>query len=153
MAITSSREFPLRPIVGVGAIILHDNRILLVKRGTPPLEGEWSLPGGAQELGETLEHAIIREVREETALFIEPVKQVAVFDRMVHDDRGEVRFHYVLIDFLCRIQSGAGFDATAGSDVLDVCWTESGELASLGVADWTQQVIQKAISSMDKTAG
>ncbi len=147
---TSSREFPSRPIVGVGAIIWHNSRILLVKRGTPPLEGEWSLPGGAQELGETLEHAIIREVREEASLSIEPIKQVAVFDRMVHDESGEVRFHYVLIDFLCRLQPESAANAIAGSDVLEVRWAALEELTSLGVADWSQQVIQKAIISMEE---
>ena len=150
---SSSREFPSRPIVGVGAIILHGSRILLVKRGAPPLKGEWSLPGGAQELGETLEQAIVREVFEETTLAIVPVKQVAVFDRMVHSESGNVRFHYVLVDFLCRLQPGASTVVTAGSDVLEVCWAELEELTSLGVADWSQQVIKEAISSMVKVTG
>ena len=150
---SSSREFPSRPIVGVGAIILHGSRILLVKRGAPPLEGEWSLPGGAQELGETLEQAIVREVFEETTLAIVPVKQIAVFDRMVHSESGKVRFHYVLIDFLCRLQPGASTIATADSDVLEACWAGLDELTSLGVADWSQQVIKEAISSMVKITG
>jgi len=148
MTDTTSREFPSRPIVGVGAIILRDARILLVKRGTPPLEGKWSLPGGAQELGETLEQAIIREVREETSLCIEPIQQVAVFDRMVHGESGEVRFHYVLVDYLCRLPLGLSSVATAGSDALDVRWVGLDDLTTLGVADWTQQVIRKALATI-----
>ncbi|HEX3438189.1 MAG TPA: NUDIX domain-containing protein, partial [Pseudacidobacterium sp.] len=91
------REYPKAPIVGVGAIILQENKVLLIQRGKEPLKGEWSIPGGALELGETLRQGIQREVREETGLEVEPVQIVEVLDRIAHDDRGAVRFHYVLV--------------------------------------------------------
>src|SRR3954471_6571737 len=101
-----SREYPERPIVGVGAVILNNGRVLLVQRGTEPFKGQWSLPGGVQDLGETLEQGTVREVREETGLEVETVEVAGVIDRILPDADGKLQYHYVLIDFLCRILGG-----------------------------------------------
>lgn len=138
------REYPEAPIVGVGAVIIQERRVLLIQRGQEPLKGEWSLPGGALELGESLEQGIQREVREETGLEIEPVQIVEVLDRIVHDDAGAVRFHYVLVDFLCRATGGTLCCAT---DAADARWVSREELNSHGiyrVAPLTIAVIEKA---------
>ncbi|WP_158748873.1 NUDIX hydrolase [Acidobacterium sp. S8] len=141
------REYSEAPIVGVGAIIFNDeNQILLIQRGQEPLKGEWSLPGGALELGETLEQGIRREVLEETGLEVEPVQIAEVFDRIVHDEAGLVRFHYVLVDYLCRVTGGTlccASDAAAGR------WASREELNAHSiyrVAPFTVAVIEKAFS-------
>src|ERR1700757_1735689 len=97
------REYPEAPLVGVGAVIIQENQVLLIQRGQEPLKGEWSLPGGALELGETLQQGIRREVLEETGLVVEPVAVVEVLDRISRDAEGRVQYHYVLVDFLCRV--------------------------------------------------
>ncbi|MGA9800415.1 MAG: NUDIX domain-containing protein, partial [Terriglobales bacterium] len=96
------REYPESPLVGVGAIIIDQGRVLLVKRGHPPLAGEWSIPGGVLELGETLREAAIREAREETCLGVETADLLGVYDRVLRDDDGRTLYHFVLVDFLCR---------------------------------------------------
>jgi len=139
----AGREYPEAPIVGVGAVILDGNRVLLVRRGQEPMKGEWSLPGGAVELGETLEAAVQREVVEETGLEVLPRAIVEVLDKVVVED-GRVRYHYVLIDFLCRVQGGA---LRPGSDADDARWVRHEELNSHGiyrVAPATVAVIEKA---------
>lgn len=140
------REYPDAPIAGVGAIIVRDNpggpkQVLLIRRGQEPLKGEWSLPGGAVELGETLEEAICREVLEETGLVVETVDIVQAFDRISRDDEGRVRYHYVLIDFLCRILGGSLAFAT---DALDGRWAAADELE--GLTPLTVEVIRKALT-------
>ena len=102
----TKREYPDSPLVGVGAIIIDDGRVLLVKRGHPPLAGEWSIPGGVLELGETLREAAIREAREETCLTVETGELLGVYDRVLRDDDGRTLYHFVLIDFLCRRTTG-----------------------------------------------
>ena len=111
----TAREYPERPIVGVGAVIFDEGRVLLVQRGHAPMQGEWSLPGGALEVGETLEEGVRREVLEETGLIVEPVAMIEVFDRIARDDTGRVQFHYVLVDYLCRITGGS---AACASDAV-----------------------------------
>ncbi len=117
------REYPSAPIAGVGAVIVKGDKVLLVRRGREPLLGQWSLPGGAVELGESLEQAIVREVKEETGLAIAPVKILKVFDRIERDSAGEVRFHYVLVDFLCTQNLTMSEDELlAASDVSELRW-------------------------------
>ncbi len=137
------REFPELPLVGVGAVILDDNRVLLVRRGQEPMKGEWSIPGGALELGETLEAAVRRETLEETGLEVETLGIVEVLDKIVSEN-GRTRYHYVLIDFLCSVQGGI---LRAGSDAEDVRWVRHDELNSHGIyrlAPATIKVIEKA---------
>jgi 8-oxo-dGTP diphosphatase len=139
-----SREYPERPIVGVGAVIIGSHpglgkRVLLVQRGQAPLKGEWSLPGGALELGETLEEGIRREVLEETGLIIEPVAIIEVLDRISRDAEGRVQYHYVLVDFLCRVVGG---DLACATDAADGRWAGLDDLAE--VAPFTVSVIRKA---------
>jgi len=125
------REYPDSPLVGVGAIIIDDGRVLLVKRGHPPLLGEWSIPGGVLELGETLREAAVREAREETCLIVEPAELLGVYDRVVRDDAGRILYHYVLVDFLCRPTGG---EALAADDADEVRWFTAEETAELGLA-------------------
>ena len=137
------RIYPERPIVGVGAVVLDADRVLLVKRAHEPLKGEWSLPGGAVDLGETLQQAIQREVREETGLDVEVGPVVDILDRITRDADGRVQFHYVLVDFLCR---PAGGTVQSGSDAEAAVWAERSELGRYGVAEVTIRVIDKAIA-------
>ena len=137
------REYPESPLVGVGAVIVKENRVLLIRRGTPPLLGEWSLPGGVLECGETLREAVAREVREETGLAVEPGEMLGVYERVIRDDEGRVRYHYVLIDFLCR---AAGGDLKAGSDAADVRWFTRDELPALNLAYDANDVVRKGLA-------
>lgn len=117
------REFPECPLVGVGAVVVDDNRVLLVRRGTEPLRGHWSLPGGVLELGESLTDGLIREVREETGIAVEPLELVELLDR-IHREGERVRFHYVIADYLCRVVGG---ELRAASDADAVRWVERAE--------------------------
>jgi 8-oxo-dGTP diphosphatase len=137
------RVYPERPIVGVGAIVLDGDRVLLVKRAHEPLKGEWSVPGGAVDVGETLEEAIHREVLEETCLDVEVGPIVDVLDRIRRDADGRVKFHYVLVDFLCRPLRGT---LQCASDAEDAAWAERAQLGRYRVAETTIDVIDKAIA-------
>lgn len=114
-----SREYPLRPIIGVGAIIFEGENVLLAKRGKPPSLGNWSIPGGALELGEMLEDACKREVLEETGLNVELISRFTVLDRVTRDQWERVQYHYVLVDYICRPSGGS---LNPGSDISDVKW-------------------------------
>jgi ADP-ribose pyrophosphatase YjhB (NUDIX family) len=117
------REFPLAPLVGVGGVVVHENRVLLVQRGTEPLKGQWTIPGGLIDVGETLREAVIREVLEETGLAIEPIELIELLDRIHREDQ-RVRYHYVIADYLCRLVSGKPL---AASDAAAVRWVERAE--------------------------
>ena len=121
---------------------MQGGRVLLIRRGHAPLLGEWSLPGGVVECGETLREGIVREVREETGLAVETRELLGVYERVVRSDDGRVQYHYVLIDFLCGVISG---DLKAGSDAADVRWFTRAELGSLGLPLDTQEVIGKGL--------
>jgi ADP-ribose pyrophosphatase YjhB (NUDIX family) len=140
---SSRREYPDRPIVGVGAVIIHQGRVLLIKRGSPPLLGEWSLPGGAVELGETLRAAAEREAREETGLIVKAGEVLEVLDRIVPGKDAAPQFHYVLIDFLCTVQGG---ELCAGGDAADARWGGESELAEYKLEQPALDVIRKAFS-------
>ena len=140
---TGSRRYPDRPVVGVGAVILMDDgRVVLVKRGHEPLKGQWSLPGGRLELGETLEAGTAREVLEETGLVVEVGPVIEVFDRILVDETGQVGYHFVLIDYLCRPRGGT---PVAGSDVDAVVLADPAALAPYQVAEKARTVIARAV--------
>lgn len=136
------REYPERPFVGVGAIIVDDGRVALIRRGRPPLEGEWSIPGGAMELGETVRQGAMREAFEETGLVVEVKELLGVFDRVLHDAEGKVLYHYVLVDFLCLQRGG---ELKASGDAAEARWFTSKELLGLGLAPDTANVIRLAL--------
>lgn len=143
------REYPDAPIAGVGAVIVAEDghgvqRVLLIRRGQEPLKGEWSLPGGAVELGETLEEAVRREVLEETGLAVDPVGIVEAFDRISRDESGRVRYHYILVDFLCRVRGGVDLarGVACATDALEARWAAPTELG--GLTPLTVKVIEKA---------
>ena len=141
---TDGRRHPLRPIVAVGAVILDDDRVLLIKRGQEPLKGEWSLPGGAVESGETLAAALAREVREETCLEVEVGPVVEVLDSIRRDAGGRAEYHYVIIDYACRVRGGTSTVASFGTDAADVQWVAVADLEHYGVTTTAIAVIRKA---------
>lgn len=136
------REYPDNPLVGVGAVIVRDGRVLLIRRGQAPLLGEWSLPGGALECGETLRAGVVREAGEETGLIVEAIDMLGVYERVTRADDGRVRYHYVLIDFLCRPVRG---DVQAGSDAAEARWFRREELDALALPADTREVIEKGL--------
>jgi mutator protein MutT len=136
------REYPQHPIVGVGAIIIEDGRVLLIKRGKAPLLGEWSIPGGMLELGETLRQGAEREALEETGVTVRATDLLGVFDRIVPDDSKGTLYHYVLVDFLCHRISG---DAFAAGDASEARWFALTELDGLSLAPDTRKVLQIGI--------
>jgi 8-oxo-dGTP diphosphatase len=138
------RKYPDRPIVAVGAVILDGDRVLLVQRAHEPLKGEWSLPGGAVEVGETLQQALAREVREETSLEVEVGVVVEVLDSIRCDPDGRAAYHYVIIDYLCRVRREASPAPVCGTDAAAVRWVPLVELDSYHLTPVAAQVIRKA---------
>jgi 8-oxo-dGTP diphosphatase len=146
----SSREYPERPLVGVGGVVIEDGRALLIRRGSEPLRGEWSIPGGTLELGETLEEGVARELLEETGLEVRVIKLIEVFDRIYLEsmavgglERKRPRFHYVIVDYLCERISGA---AVAGSDVTDVAYAREEELERFALTETATRILKKAFA-------
>jgi ADP-ribose pyrophosphatase YjhB (NUDIX family) len=139
-----AREYPDSPYVGVGSVVVRDHRVLLIRRGTAPLLGEWSLPGGVLECGETLREAVARETQEETGLRVETGEMLGVYERVIRDDEGRVRYHFVLIDFLCRAIGG---ELKAGSDAADVRWFTRDELPALNLAYDASEVVVKGLEA------
>jgi 8-oxo-dGTP diphosphatase len=137
------REYPDRPIVGVGAVIVNQGRVLLVKRGSPPLLGEWSLPGGVVELGETLRVAAEREALEETGLIVKAGEVLEVLDRIIPGKDGVPQYHYVLIDFLCTVLGG---ELRAGGDAADARWASESELEKYKLEQPAIKVIGKGFA-------
>jgi 8-oxo-dGTP diphosphatase len=133
------REYPDAPLVGVGAIIIEQNRVVLVKRGNPPLSGEWSIPGGALEIGETLRQATAREALEETGLTVEVGELLGVYDRILRDADERTRYHYVLVDFLCHRIAG---EPQAAGDAAEARWFTRAEVGRLSLANDTAEVIK-----------
>ena len=136
------RQYPERPIVGVGAVIVDAGKVLLIRRRYEPLKGQWSLPGGAVEVGEPLEDAVAREMLEETGLVVDVGPVIEVFDRIMRDDAKRVRYHFVLIDYLCWPNGG---ELRAGSDVDDAIWVDPDQLAPYVLTEKATSVIQRAM--------
>lgn len=141
------RDYPEHPIIGVGAVIVQAGRVLLVRRDTEPLRGEWSVPGGMLELGEKLRDGVRREVLEETGIEVETGEVLEVFDSIFTDALGRTQYHYVLVDYLCKPLSG---EARAGSDVSDVRWVSADALAAMGLRQSIEQVVRKGLSVIAK---
>ena len=135
------REYPQAPIVTVGGIVFNGERVLLAQRGQEPNKGRWSIPGGAIELGETARQAVEREVREECGATVQAGEVVEVLDILERDQAGALRFHYVVIDFLCKYASG---ELTPGDDAADVRWVHPDELDTLNVLPRARDIIAKA---------
>jgi 8-oxo-dGTP diphosphatase len=142
------RQYPTRPYVGVGAVIVDGGKALIVKRRFEPLAGQWSLPGGAVEVGETLEASIAREMLEETGLEVEVGPVIEVFDRITRDDDGRVRYHFVLVDYLCWPVGGV---LRPASDVADAVFVDPLELQEYGLTEKATAVIMRAFE-LDRDA-
>ena len=140
---TQSREYPERPIVGVGAVIVEAGKVVLIRRTHEPLQGQWSLPGGMVEIGETLEAALAREMVEETGLTVRVGPVIEVFDRITCDERSRVRYHYVLIDYVCW---PAGGTLRAGSDVDAAVWVDPAALDGYALTDKATSVIRRGLT-------
>lgn len=141
--VDDSRRYPARPIVCVGGVIVDGDRVVLVRRGQPPLQGEWTLPGGAVEVGETLEEAVAREVLEETGLDVHVGPVVEVLERIHHGDVAGVEYHYVIIDYLCTRRGGA---LVHGSDAADARWVAEADVPGLGPTPKVREVVAKAFA-------
>jgi ADP-ribose pyrophosphatase YjhB (NUDIX family) len=142
-----SRLYPSLPVVGVGAVILREGEVLIVRRANPPLQGEWSIPGGALDLGEKLRDGVAREVREETGLEVEVGPVLDVFDSIFPDAEGRTQYHYVLVDYLCHPLPGT---AVAATDASELRWAKPEELLALGMKQVTIDLICKAAALTDK---
>jgi ADP-ribose pyrophosphatase YjhB (NUDIX family) len=139
----SGRAYPDRPFVGVGGVIVDQGRVVLIKRRFEPLAGQWSLPGGAVDIGETLVECVAREMLEETGLVVEVGPVIEVFDRIIRDPEGRVQFHYVLVDYVCRPVGGL---LAASSDVADAVWAAPADLPAFNLADPATAVILRGLA-------
>ncbi|MBZ5561880.1 MAG: NUDIX hydrolase [Acidobacteriia bacterium] len=140
------REYPTRPIVGVGGVVIHRRRALLIRRGREPLKGEWSIPGGVVELGEELAKAARRELKEETGLEVEPLAVIAVFDR-IQRVRRRVKYHYVIVDYVCRLKRGR---LRPASDVVDARWVRREDLHRYHLNPLALSVIMRSLEFFKK---
>jgi len=136
-----SREYPIHPRVGVGAVVLDGGRVLLVKRGRPPGAGKWSLPGGLVHLGETTREAVVREIAEECGLAITAAEIVGVVDRVIRDDAGRVRYHFVLVDYLAYPDSTG---LHPGSDAADARWVDIDRVGEFDVTEGLVEMVRRA---------
>lgn len=135
------RAYPSQPVAGVGAIVLRQDEVLLVRRGRAPQKGLWSVPGGALELGETLEQGVRREVLEETGLEVRVIQFAEALERILTDDSGAVQYHYVLLDYLCEPLGGV---LAAGDDAAEAAWVNRTGLSQLSLTPGLGAVIEKA---------
>lgn len=145
-----NRDYPNRPFVGVGVVVLRGDEVLLVRRAKPPRQGHWSIPGGAQHVGETVAEAALREVREETGLDVELVDQIAVVDSIRRDDAGQVSFHFTLIDFVALWRGG---EPVAGDDAAEAIWAPLARVGEYGMWAETERIIALARTRAAAVAG
>jgi 8-oxo-dGTP diphosphatase len=145
-----AKEYPIAPLVGVGGVIVQDHRAVIVQRGQEPRKGEWSLPGGLVELGESLVEATRREMKEETGLDVEVGALVEIFDRVHHDAEGRVRYHFVIVDYLCVPIGGT---LLAGSDVTDARWVALDEIDRYVINPHAAAVLRRGLSLAEPPSG
>ena len=142
-----TRQYPERPIVGVGAVIVDAGKVVLIRRRYEPLKGHWSLPGGMVEIGEALEAALTREMLEETGLVVDVGPVIEVFDRITRDEEKRVRYHFVLIDYLCWPSEGTlSGTLRAGSDADAAIWADPATLADYALTEKATSVIQRGLT-------
>jgi ADP-ribose pyrophosphatase YjhB (NUDIX family) len=141
--VDTSRLYPARPLPGVGAVVLRDDHVLLIQRGKPPRQGQWSLPGGLHEVGETAEEAVIREVREETGIEVAVVRLIDHVNIIQHDDAGRVKLHYLLLDFLCHPTGG---HLQPGTDAADAKWVPLAGIPALKLWTETEKMIARGVA-------
>lgn len=146
--VSRGREYPERPVIGVGGVVIENGRALLVRRGRPPLKGEWSIPGGMLELGETLAEAVQRELEEETGLQVRVGDLMELFER-IESAGARTRYHFVVADYLCERTAGV---ARAGGDVTEVAWVREEELTRYSLTDGAKRVLQKAFQVAQQRA-
>lgn len=154
------REYPERPVIGVGGVIVDRGRTVLIRRGTEPLLGQWSIPGGTIEIGETLEEAVRRELREETGLEVRVLELIELFDRIylengapTSQNKKKPRYHYVIADYLCELIGG---EPRAASDVTDLAFAREDELGKFHLTEKATSVMKKAFAmsrARQKTSG
>jgi 8-oxo-dGTP diphosphatase len=145
-----AREYPEQPVVGIGGVVIEDGRALLIRRGSEPLRGQWSIPGGTLEIGESLQAGVARELLEETGLIVRVLDLIEVFDRIFREDargndtcRARPKFHFVIVDYLCERISG---EAHAASDVTDVAYAREDELEQYHLTETATRVLRKAFA-------
>jgi 8-oxo-dGTP diphosphatase len=155
---TPKREYPEHPLVGVGGVVIDNMRALLIRRGGPPLEGQWSIPGGMLELGETLEQGVVRELAEETGLDVKVIEIIEVFERIfpapsnadgTPGDASRPQYHFVILDYLCELQGGT---LCAGSDALEFAWAREEELPKFDLTVAAARVFRKAFARASERA-
>jgi 8-oxo-dGTP diphosphatase len=144
----SPREYPERPVVGVGGVVIENGRALLIRRGGEPLKGQWSIPGGTLETGETLEEGTRREMEEETGLRVRVLELIEVFERIFRDQGSggsdsRPRYHFIILDYLCERVSG---EARAGGDVTDVAWVAETDLEPYSLTPTATRILKKAFA-------
>jgi 8-oxo-dGTP diphosphatase len=156
---TPKREYPEQPLVGVGGVVIDHLRALLIRRASPPLEGQWSIPGGMLELGETLEQGVSRELAEETGLDVKVIEILEVFERIfpappkpdgTPGDASRPQYHFVILDYLCELRGGT---LRAGSDATDFAWAREEELVKFDLTVAATRVLRKAFSRARERAG
>jgi 8-oxo-dGTP diphosphatase len=148
--VSDNREYPERPLVGVGGVVISNGRALLIRRGGPPLEGQWSIPGGMLEVGETLLEGVRRELHEETGVEVRVLDLIEVFERINFDAEQKARYHFVVLDYLCEAVGG---EARAGSDVTDVAWASPAEFGKYSLTETATRVILKAFEMAARPSG
>jgi len=143
--VSPKREYPQAPVVGVGGVVIHEGRALLIKRGSEPLKNQWSIPGGTLELGESIQEGVRRELREETGIEVRVGELIEVFDRIFRDAAGEIQYHFVIVDYLCEKISG---EASPASDVTDTAWVREEDLWNYKLTEAATRVIRKAFAKV-----
>jgi 8-oxo-dGTP diphosphatase len=141
--VSPKREYPQAPVVGVGGVVIHERRALLIKRGSAPLKDQWSIPGGTLELGESIQEGVRRELLEETGIEVQVGELIEVFDRIFRDEAGNIQYHFVIVDYLCKKISG---EAHPASDVTDTAWVREEDLWNYRLTEAATRVIRKAFA-------